>query len=315
MLNFSKPRRKIVLSHSRMGTFFHCQNAYRFAHIFPQVDTQQTGNGATSFPMDVGSAIHIAVQDYLEHRDYTKAIFELWRAFPFALYERGVPDGGRTIFAAISAFDAWIESGIPQAYELVAVDGKTSAELVAEIELGSIEGKSVIYDFVYQCHIDGIVRRLTDGEIITIDIKTYAGHNKLERYEYSTQLIPYTLVSNMILERATPLAFEAEYWFMEVALTNPKIETKTVAKDQTDFKYWVNTVQQVINQLFSNLEADRWPRNCSHCYQYGEYCKWSTDCWSPLTTPELEDWFTALADGQPTRNDKKPDFSFRMPIV
>lgn len=315
MLNFSKPRRRVVLSHSRMSTFYHCQNAYRFAHIFPQIDYQQEAQGVTNFPMDVGTAIHIAIQSYLEHRDYNRAIFELWRAYPFALYEHGVADGGRTIYAAISAFEAWIDAGVPQAYELVAVNGKASTELVGEIELGSIEGKNEIYDFVYQCHIDAIVRRHADGEIMPIDIKTYAGMNKLERYEYSTQLIPYTLVSNMILEKATPLLFEAEYWFLEVSLSNPKIDMKPIRKDQTDFKFWVTTTQQVMHQIASNLDADRWPRNDNHCYQYGQTCPWVTDCWSGQASNELEEWYTALAEGHPTRNGKQPDFSFRMPIV
>lgn len=315
MLNFSKPRRRIVLSYSRMSTFYHCQNAYRFAHIFPQIDYQQEERGVTNFPMDVGSAIHVAIQSYLEHRDYNRAIFELWSHYPFALYERGVKDAGRTIFAAISAFEAWIDSGIPYAYELVEVNGKASAELVGEIELGSIEGKTEIYDFVYQCHIDAIVRRHTDGEIMPIDIKTYAGLNKIERYDYSTQLIPYTLVSNMILEKATPLQFEAEYWFLDVSLTNAEVTTKPVRKDQTDFKFWVLTTQQVMQQIAANLDVDRWPRNCNHCYQFGEYCPWVNDCWSEQSSVELEEWYTAMAEGHPTRNSKKPDFSFRMPIV
>jgi hypothetical protein len=315
MLNFSKPRRRIVLSHSRMSTFYHCQNAYKFAHYYPQIDYQEEDRGVTNFPMDVGTALHIAIQDYLEHRDYNQAIFRIWQNYPFALYERGVGDQGRTIFAAISAFEAWVDSGIPAAYELVEVNGKPSAELVGEIDLGSIEGPKEIYDFVYQCHVDAIVRRLTDGEIMPIDIKTYAGLNKLERYEYSTQLIPYTLISNMILERPRPLEFDSEYWFINVSLSDPKIDVKPIRKDQEDFKRWVTTIQQVARQIALNINHDSWPRNDGHCYQFGEFCPWAAECWSNRTNVELEEWYQALADGHPTRNSKTPDFAFRMQIL
>lgn len=304
--------RKIVISHSRMATFYGCQSAYKFAHYFPQPDIRDiSSDGMTSFPMDVGSAMHLAMQDFMKNGDYDRAVFTLWRNYPFALYERGLNDGGRTIFAALSAFNNWVDARPRDFYSLVHVDGKPSDELVMEIALGSIGD----LQFVYQLHIDFVMQRETDGLIIPIDVKTYRGEDKLARYQYSLQLIPYMLGINMMLGRPAPLEFVGEYWFLDIVLTDPQFKTMEVRKTDEHFQYWLASVQQVCRAIYDNVTTGRWPRNENHCVAFGQTCRWAEHCWSRSTDAELDEWFTSLAEGYKLRNDETPAFSFAMEVL
>lgn len=304
--------RRVVLSHSRMATYFRCPSAYKFAHFFPQPDIRDLSeDGFVSFPMDVGSAIHIAMQDYMLHGDYHQAVFRLWQNYPFALYDRGYVDGGRTIFAALSAFDHWISHKPREYYKLITVDGKPSNELVIEIDIGSIGD----LQFVYQMHIDFVVERQTDGLIIPVDIKSYRGEDKLARYEFSLQLVPYMLGINAMLLRPETFDFVGEYWFTEIQLSQPVFKTLEVRKTAEHLEYWISSVQQIARGIASNVVSGRWPRNDNACISFNEQCRWAEYCWTKVPDSEHEAWFATVAEGKQLRNDEKPAFKFTMEIL
>ena len=313
-------KRRIVLSHSRMQQYLSCPNKYRFSNLYGQ----RKRDGFSAFAPDVGTALHKAMQHYMTSGgDYQRSVWELGMAYPWPLYDDPYisGDGGRSMPAALAAFDHWCESAPLLNYELVSVNGRPASELTVFIALGSIGD----LEFVYELHIDMVCLDKRSDRIIPIDIKTYAvrsdasptsAYHPLAKYERATQLIGYMLGTRMLLEAAwSGEELDAAYWFLKVDLRAPAFEEREVLKSSEQIGLWLQNICNTCHMIAMQLANDSWLRNESSCKSYGTDCSFAELCWQQQSEVAISDWLTSVNAMTGLAEPEVPDFQFRMEIL
>lgn len=312
----------IYLSHSRVQQFLSCPSRFRHGNMFVRV----ARDGLVGFAADVGTALHRAMQHYMKHGNYDAAVWTLGMSYPWELYN--VPeirsDGGRTMWAALSVFDKWIETAPRLDYEIAAVEGRAAEELLIDIDLGNIDG----FHFIYQMHIDLVVERLRYGDIKAVDIKTYAPawvkegdeppavEKAIKKYDFSQQLLGYALAVEMLLkERWDGGELQAEYWFLAVQLQRAAVQVKEVVFTPEQVSIWLKNLLGVCHSIAQQESADNWLRHEGSCISWGQQCQYAELCWRDLRGRDLAHWYAAGIPADRRMKPEVPDFTFHMPLL
>lgn len=313
----------IYLSHSRVAQFLTCPSRYRFSNLFTRVRR----DGFTAFAPDVGTALHRAMQHYMKHGVYDAAVWELGQQYPWPLYSDPTirTDGGRNFFATLQAFDTWIETSPRLEYEIIKVDGRDAEELLVEVEIGSLGDLR----FVYQMHIDLVCERRSYGDIRPVDIKTYTPSvttadfqqsygldNRLQKYERSTQLLGYGLVTEMLLHKQwLGSDLHAEYWFLAIHQRVARLDIKQVSFTAEQVSLWMKNIISCCHSIYSQWHSDNWMRNEGSCHAWMQACPHIELCWKDLRREELESWYSAGVPQHMVQEPEVPHFTFQLPLL
>lgn len=269
------------VSYSSLGTESGCSRKFEFQKLYPQRQSNRD-----SFAADVGSALHKGYQEYLVSQDPDKALWEMSRAYPYAL-EAFEEKDFRNLEACVATLDEMIDSGAFHEYELAQIhhpDGRVvpAIEVPFEIRFKGItlpDGRGV----AFVGFIDAIMRNRITGAYRTMDIKTHRRTLKdaTAQYTYNSQQIPYGLVIEQVANPDADLSFfEVLYYDVFVDLVEPIVTPYEYKIDRESMQEWLmNTVMQ-LNEIKRYMELDYFPRTGHGCLSWNRPCQYMEVCQS-----------------------------------
>jgi hypothetical protein len=275
------------------------------------------------FAAGIGTAFHVFVQEYLINKDFNRALFNALAAYPFHLYEVGIwgakKDYGKTWQMLVRSCEAFRDLNMNDRYELVEANGKPAVETTFEVDLGVIYGKNVDYQFVYEGHIDLILLDKYTNLIYPVDIKTFTDEGMKIKYEYSDQLVMYSIVvAHMrgIIQADNHIGmqteYESKYWFMKLNVVEPMFDEMQSIKDEKSQTRFFGNLLDACQRIANYSDKNWWATNRESCYAYSSRCKFSDMCGKSGTEEEKQDWI--LQNKEP-RPESVIDFKFKINIL
>lgn len=313
-----KPVKIIRLSHSRLNSFLTCPQAFNYRYMYKNPDWVQDG-----FAAGIGTAFHVFVQEYLSTKDFNKSLYQALCAYPFHLYEQTVwgvkKDYGKTWQMLVRSCEHFRDLNMQERYEIVQVKGKPAVETTFEVELGVISGKETDYKFVYEGHIDLILLDNYSHSIYPVDIKTFTDPDMAIKYEFSDQLVMYSIVvahmRGLIVSDGhikMQEEYDSKYWLAKLSVLDPSFDEKQSIKDETVQTRFFSNLLDSCKRMANYAEMNWWATNRESCYSWKSRCKFANMCGTTASEAEKQDWI--LGNKEP-RAESKIDFQFKINIL
>lgn len=268
----------LEISHSSMSAFYSCARKFEFRKF------HQCSRKEESLPMMGGTAMHIALQDFLVHRDADKGLFELLMAFDMRWQESGMK--ARSLEAYIGTYLEAIKFNLLDEYEIAKIkrlDGSVSPaiEVPFAIEIQNFpwgaDGKTITVRYVGR--IDFIVyNKFTDSYMVW-DLKTTTKDVDMDaEFRFDTQCLPYGLVLEELLERDYSTGFQVAYWVTKVDALAPLNKYYSYMKDQQDIQDWLKSFMITLHDIKRYWEMGWFPRNGNACSSWNRKCTFFDLC-------------------------------------
>ena len=300
---------RLMLSHSSRGTLRGCGQKFHIYKFFKHPKRQ------AQLAPDVGTALHIAYQDWLKHDDDDQALWELMKSYPLKLCWDS--QDVRSLEAAVSTLDAMIASRMSSEYEIAQIKLE-SGELVPAIE---VPFEIMLENFQlpngmqvsFIGYIDAFLYSSFLDNYRAVDIKTHrdTSWDLTPSYKNHEQMVPYGIVLEHILGRQIE-QFDVTYFCAFVDLMEPRIEEQTYRKTQKDIQEWLLSLIIDIRTIKQFMELGYWQRAGHGCKSFNKPCKYLNCC--HLEDPDELQKFLLL-DNEPSEHPWDPwvKFSIELP--
>jgi len=278
-MTFQYPIKQLVLSHSARSTARSCMRKFEFSKMYGDPSEKEE-----MYAAEVGKALHEGFQNFLIHKDETKAVFAMMMAFPFELeYAKDENQRNRPFEAVYATLMELIRSPVVDRYELVKIktqwgEEKHAVEVSFAIE---IVGAPLPIPVWFVGFIDAILYdRLEDRYLVT-DIKTTRVNivDYSVRYEFDEQTVPYGIILEHILGKKID-EFKVSYLSAYIDLLEPKVSMYPFVKTQEHINDWFIGLCEDINRIGRYYKKQFFPRatNGDVCYSYNKPCWFATYC-------------------------------------
>lgn len=156
-----------------------------------------------SLPAGAGTALHAAYQNWLVHKDFELACWQLLLHYPFKFEHNPMKD--RSVQACYATLKAMTEFSQYGQYELAYInvngENRPGIEVPFQINIANFSlDDSRFVPVTYVGFIDVVFYDIITGDFVVLDIKTH--RNNMDDitavYKFQDQCLPYA----MVLERA-----------------------------------------------------------------------------------------------------------------
>jgi hypothetical protein len=280
---------ELQLSHSSRKLMHSCARRLEFYKFYAASlrDKSVAGNA--------GTAMHIAMQHYIEHHDKQEAIWQLMQNYPIQ-WGNNPSSTGWSLEACYSALDLVMASSHLDRYELAYVQ-LSNGEKRAAIEVPfriNLPGYKLANKIAvnYVGYIDLILYDpLTDTHII-MDYKNTTRNiaDAAVLYQFDEQLLPYSFVLEHILKK--PIRnLTTLYYHIDVSLQEPRAQLLEFNHSEQDIQDWLRGFVLDLKVLDTYCEMQWFPRNSNACYNYNRKCLYFEACASRDPT-YIEYWLS-----------------------
>lgn len=300
MAEEQEPLRPLVLSHSLRGDLMKCPRKFALNRLIDTTEYEQD-----TYAADVGTALHIGVQNYVQFRNAKRALVTMLNAFPYdaeyAPARQGRTDRG--LESVISVFYNFIESFQWDEYDCVQLCFEGKETLVPGVEISfAIEllNTGFLIPVYYMGHIDLLLQHKVTGEISVFDLKTTRRRDKFleASWKHDQQTVPYGIVLSALTQKSVS-EFNTHYLVGYIDVSEPKVVDFPVFHDAVSMNNWVVGLAAELIQL-RYFEKVGFPRTYSgeYCVNYGHPCSYSDLCNTDAAklqtlfpAPELKDFY------------------------
>lgn len=304
------------LSYSRLGTLGNCPRKFQIENSFGLKDRQD------SVTFSFGHAVAAGIQSYFEHQSLDLAIMECAKFYTMPWFEVGTAGevrGKKNVWYAVYAVQCFvkqIESAITgdlavlQGWEIAHLTTDTPDELKPAVE---IQFRILLEDdFVYEGHIDLVIRNKITGQYAILELKTTTFSSPNEAtYGKSSQALSYSVVLDAAVG-ASNTAYKVFYLVWSSSAQRFFIfEFTKQAKHRLD---WLNNIIRDCERIsYYQAAADEgipYPNNQgANCYAFFRQCEYYTTC-------DMEDSTLKMALGSGSEADTESfDYTDRTDFV
>ena len=276
------------LSYSRRGTLHSCARKFQLENVFGFA----TKSDSNTF--SYGHAVAAGVQEYFLSGDRKLAMAQCTKHWSMPWADLGTGKemkSKRSIWYALNAVDNYITAckhliygdlAELQQYEIAYCN--PSGEPDGEIPCIELQFRILLEnDFVYEGHIDLILRHKVTGELVILELKTTGLNDPHDAmYENSDQALSYSIVLDKIVDGTG----SANYKVFYLIYSSPKQEwlVKVFTKSAKRRFDWINNLIrdcELIEYYQSTAvseEAIPYPTNGASCYEFFSPCKYFGSC-------------------------------------
>jgi hypothetical protein len=298
--------RQITTSHSIDNLFDYCARKFEFLTLYSKRPKRESGRD--TFAADVGTALHNAVQAWAiakadglsKEESISQGFVELMIWYPWE-WEREQSTGLRTFPMTVTLFEQIVRHPEWDLWELVRVTDKGWAVevpfLIIHRSLGEfpIRNGGINGLLATQGKIDFIMRNRVSGLYATLDLKTTALDEDLERseYTYSGQQTGYSNVLHAMLG-IQPEQFEVIYIVAHFDMQQiPTVNFFPLKRDSDIVDdYWLGKMERL--QRMKAFAMNGWfPRTNGGCHTWGKECFFFDICES-RNYDTINAWFEGI---------------------
>ena len=186
------PRLKL-LSHSSRTTLHKCPRKYQLYRLnSEQQSTEELKELEQGVTFAYGSAVGVGVQSALEGKSEEQVVMDTFLEWDVDLLDE-TPRQMKSFWLALFAvqkFQALLENGFLDEYELVYYKGKPAVELAFQIILPN--------GYKYRGFVDGVLRHKVSGEVLVLENKTSSGTAQSAQFKNSGQALGYSVVLDIL---------------------------------------------------------------------------------------------------------------------
>lgn len=278
------------LSYSRLQSLHACNRKYEIENVIGFRPTVKNMTFA------YGHFVGAGIQEYLASRDIDKALFAGMLEFDLDdPWEEGNSSDVRnkksfwTAMQVVEKFADSIENDyeLRESFENLEVakflyQGKLIPALEAtfEIVIPASDGKQ---DWIYEGHIDCVLRNVKTNEYIILELKTTSAKNIHEaQYENSDQALSYAVVLDKIVESLGG-ASSFSVLYLIVKSYSQEFVTMRFPKSVAKRSQWLNSLMLDIQhlELLERAASEAgiiYPKNGSSCYNFFRPCSYFGLC-------------------------------------
>jgi len=298
------------LSYSRQGTFHVCARKYQIENAFGL----KTRNDSVTFAF--GHAVAGGIQKYFETGSEQAAVIETAYHYSMPWEDMGTTSeqrGKKNLWYAILAVQTYIQQinsilhgdlAELQEYELAYLspteeepEGKPAVELQFRIELE--------HGFVYEGHIDLIIRHKKTGEYAILELKTTTFRDPNEAiYGKSGQALSYSIVLDHVVGHANA---SYKIFYLVWSSSQQKFFFMPFNKQAKQRLDWINNLirdTEIIQYYQASAEDGiPYPTNGASCFNFFRQCEYYSTC-------EMEDETLLRVYGKGT-SDEAVSFEYQ----
>lgn len=237
-----------------------------------------------------GHAVGEGIQEYLIHKDLTKALWVMFHKWEVDLFDENEKQK-KSFFEAVAAlmqFDGLCQDGLLSDYEVVWFNGKPAAELSFRIHLPHT---------TYRGFIDLVLRHVITGELLILELKTSSA-NYINHYQYknSAQAIGYSVILDKIAPGTT--GYSVLYLVQLTKLGRYEVFEFPKTYHQRALwlkdRLWDEGIIMNLVKFYGNYGI--WPTHGESCTRFGRTCDFMDSChlqtehlMAPLRENQLEE--------------------------
>jgi len=270
------------LSYSRRSTLHTCARKFQLENALGFA----TRSDSVTFAY--GHAVAAGIQEYLHSGSLTQAKIAVTSAYTMPWSDLGTIKEQRAkksvwyALRSLTKFTQRIQQEIYgelselSQYELayIQVDGKEVPAIELQFRVQLHDG------FVYEGHIDLILRHRTTGEFVIVEIKTSGLNDPHEAlFANSDQALSYSIVLDRLVQDHEVVTYKVFY----LIYASPKQDwiLMTFVKSAKKRFDWINNLVrdcELIEYYQSTSDEIPYPTNGSSCYEYFSPCKYFGTC-------------------------------------
>ena len=308
------------LSYSRLQTLHTCARKYQIENSFG------LKKRSDSVTFSYGHAVAAGVQSWFTDQNLRNAVIETAKFYTMPYEDYGTASEMRAkkslwyAIEAVQLFDKQMKSAI--AGDLAVLQDWEIAYFAADRDDPDSELKAAIElqfrillddDFVYEGHIDLVLRHKTTGEYAILELKTTSFNDPHESiYGNSSQALSYSIVLDQVVGHS-----KASYMVMYLIWSSSRqnwivFKFPKVAKQRLN---WINNLQRDCQLLqFYEEGAEQgvpYPENGNSCYAFFRPCEYYQVC-------DLEDnnimsmYKSPTGDNKSFEYEDRVDFEFKL---
>lgn len=289
-----------LLSHSSRCTLNKCPRKYQLYRLGSQeIDPEDDlASSYQELTFNYGTVVGLGIQSILLGKRADDILIECmleWKVDILLRNNKQHKSFWEAILA-IQKFEAIVDQGYLQEYEIVYYEGKPAVELSFCITLPN--------GFKYRGYIDGVLRHKVTGAIVVLEDKTTSYKNiNPAQYKNSGQALGYSVMLDHIFPSVS------SYTVLYLVYSTPRYEFEELPFEKSSMSraLWLTELLMDTKKIEMYEAYGVYPMNGDFCYDFYRECEYLGLC--TLSTERLA---KPLTQGMLDRMEKREVYDFNI---